>query len=394
MQCSHCGNSLSPASTYCSACGAATAAPSAPAGASTITPSANGQPERSAHSPPLRAQTAFYGRYGTRGSFALPAPSSLATPTPSQIGDAGSALAPQAPAGLDALPTPPGTASAPAASTPDAAPGPAPARTAPPALRLHSPLAGRIIALAAVILLLAMLTSLGVFGYRDYKINLAEIRAATADAHDARARATAAAAAQATATALLFSDSLARNTNGWAEDGSTSFFQGGQYHLHNPDPTMTLNAYYKQQTFDNFKAEITVTAYTSANVNADVPYAYGLILRADPNTPGDKYAFLVSPAGTYDFARHESLYNNVWNNGWTDLVAAPWTSSLAIHTGKGATNTLAVIANGDSFTLFINGQQVEVVNDAAYSSGWIGVMVEGADMEAGFSNLRVYGPGA
>ena len=93
--------------------------------------------------------------------------------------------------------------------------------------------------------------------------------------------------AQATATASvpLFTDALSNNTNGWMDDGTNAYFSAGQYHLHNPDPTTTLNSYYQQQVFDNFKVQITVTADTDANPNADVPYAYGLILRADPNTP-------------------------------------------------------------------------------------------------------------
>lgn len=243
-------------------------------------------------------------------------------------------------------------------------------------------------------MLLALLVGLSAFGYNAYKKTQIEIRAtATADARS-HAAATAAAQATARARALLFTDSLATNTNGWIENGASAFFADGQYHLHNPSPTLTLDSYYQQQTFADFKVQITVTAYTDANPNADVPYAYGLILRADPNTPANKYVFFVSPAGTYNFARHDAF--GFENNGWTDLTAAPWASSSAIHTGKGATNTLTVIASANTFTLLINGQQVEVVTDAAasYQSGWLGVMVEGADMEAGFSGLQVYGPGA
>ena len=243
-------------------------------------------------------------------------------------------------------------------------------------------------------MVLVLLISLSAFGYNAYKKNLANTHAdATADAH---LQATASAGAQATATASvpLFTDTLSSNTNGWMDDGTNAFFSAGQYHLHNPDPTTTLNAYYQQQVFDNFKVQITVTADTDANPNADVPYAYGLILRADPNTPTNKYVFFVSPAGTYDFARHDG--DGFFNNGWSDLTATPWASSSAIHTGKGATNTLTVIANDNAFTLFINGQEIEVVTDTfgGFASGWIGLLVEGADMEASFSNLQVYGPGA
>lgn len=252
----------------------------------------------------------------------------------------------------------------------------------------------RLIVLVGIALLLALLVSLSVFGYSAYTKGQAATRATATAAARLNGTATAAAQATATASAPLLTDSLATDTNHWSDDGASTFFANGQYHLYDPSPTLTLDSYYQQQVFDNFRVQVTVTAYTDANPNADVPYAYGLILRADPTTPADKYAFFVSPAGTYDFARHDA--SGFSNNGWSDLSALPWASSSAIHTGKGATNTLMVIAQDTTFTLFINGRQVEVVTDTfgGYASGWIGLIVEGADMEAGFSNLQVYGPGA
>jgi hypothetical protein len=259
---------------------------------------------------------------------------------------------------------------------------------------LGSPLAGRLIAVVATLLLIVLLAELGMSGYRAYKKNVAE-QHTTATAQAARyATATSEAQATATAKSLLFSDPLTTNFNGATESSGTAFFKDGQYHLRNTDPTKTLNSYYEGRTFDDMKVQITVTSYSDGSASATVPYAYGLVLRADPTTPGNKYAFLVTPNGTYDFARHDD--GGYFNNGWTDLSLTPFASSSAIHTGKGATNTLTVIAKGNIFTLFINGEQVEVVSDqyTPFADGWIGMLVEGADMEAGFSNLLVYGPDA
>ncbi|HEY7356220.1 MAG TPA: hypothetical protein VH590_07130 [Ktedonobacterales bacterium] len=384
MTCSNCGNTLAPGSTYCPVCGALTAAPELQAGEGTAA-----QPASAAR---LQARTAFYGRYGMRGNVALPQPSSLALPTtsspPDQAKSAPSPTLTSAPA-AGSVGTSAGAVPAPVISTSD--PGAAITTTILPP-RLRRPLAGRLIALGGVLTLLVLLVGLSALGYNAYKKDQIELRA-TATA-DTRLHATATSAAQATATASvpLFTDALASNTNGWIANGATAFFANRQYHLHNPDPAMTLNSYYQQQTFDNFRVQVTVTAFSDANPNADVPYAYGLILRADPNTPANKYVFFVSPAGTYDFARHDD--GGFLNNGWTDLSETPWASSSAIHTGKGATNILTVIASDGSFTLFINGQPIETVTDSTYTSGWIGLMVEGADMEAGFSNLQVYNPGA
>src|SRR5579859_6078502 len=334
MPCSKCGNMLSPTSTYCTVCGASTAVSAASAGAQSQTQPAgdlSGQQGNAAYSPPRRAQTAFYGRYGMRGSFAAaPAPSTLAPPATlphtsvSQATGAASIPTQQAPVELtsgpasfnvSSAPTLAGPAGAPVMPGSIAAPGAKPKSGAPLTPTPQRPLAGRLIALGSIALIVALITSLGILGYRDYKNGQTTGRA-TATA-EARAEATSMAAARATATAgaLLFLDPLASNTNSWMDDGTTSFFKDGQYHLHNPDPTMTLNAYYEQQTFDNFKISVTVTAYSDANPNASVPYASGLILRADPTTPGNKYVFFVSPNGTYNFARHDvdGYYNNGWN---------------------------------------------------------------------------------
>lgn len=394
MNCSNCGNTLAPGSAYCPACGALTVAPAPAAPESPAREGTAAQPASvAASAAPLRARTVFYGRYGMRGNVALPQPSSLALPTSAAPTDQSKSapaptFAPAPAAGL--LATSASAAPAPVISTSE--PGTAVTTTILPP-RLRRPIGGRLIALGGVLALLVLLVGLSALGYKAYEKDQTEIRA-TATV-DARLHATATSAAQATATASvpLFTDALASDTNGWIENGATAFFANGQYHLHNPDPTMTLNSYYQQQTFDNFQITVTITAYSDANPNADVPYAFGLILRADPNTPANKYVFFVSPAGTYDFARHDD--GGFLNNGWTDLSASPWASSSAIHTGKGATNTLTVIASDNNFTLFINGQQVEVVTDTfgSYTSGWIGLMVEGADMEAGFSNLQVYSPG-
>lgn len=405
MECATCGNSLAPGSPFCPRCGAstATAAPAGPNGSA-------GQPKGSASEgwddltyqsgPPRQARVAFYGRYGSRNSFAPPAPSSLTPSTTPQL------TLPQHHSVADA-PTLPGSASAPAISTlaPAALPGGGPALLAgdlaqpsAPArarsrARTQRPLAARLIALGSILALLVLLASMGIFGYRAYKNNQAQTRAAATASARANATATAITQARATATALLFSDPLSSNANGWMEDGTYSYFQNGQYYLHNPDPTQTFNAYYEGQTFSDFRAQITVTADTNADPNSPVPFAYGLVLRADPTTPGNKYVFFVSPNGTYDFASHDA--EGFQNNGWTDLVDIPWAKSSAIHTGKGATNTLMVKAVGNDFTLSINGKQVASFTNTYGGpfSGWIGVMVEGADMQAHFSNLLVYGPG-
>lgn len=433
MQCLVCGNSLLPQSRFCPDCGSPVSTTSAP---TETPPPAQGeataitrQPETVYAVPPAqRAQTAFMGRYGP-GNPPLPTPSSLTFSASNQentTAGVASALVTTAkqpsPAPDDpTLPSVPVISAAPA-PTPAGPPSqgnPLPTLTPPPPAlapgtpseatqiivppggrptRLRSivenPLTGRLIALVATLLLITMLGELGTFGYRVYKKNLADQQATATTQAWQRATATGAAQATATAKVVLLNDPLTTNANGWSETSGSAFFQGGQYHLHNTDPNKTLNAYYQGRIFDDVKAQVTITFLSDASPNASVPYAAGLVLRADPTTPGNKYVFFISPDGTYNFARHDD--GSFYNNGWTDLTLTPFASSNTIHTGKGATNTLTVIAKGSTFTLFINGQQVETVSDQSnpFTSGWIGLMVEGADMEAAFNNLLVYGPDA
>jgi hypothetical protein len=432
MKCLVCGNHLAPASLYCPACGATVSA--APPSTSAPAQGANSTaatPPASVHTapPPQRARTAFLGRYGP-GNPSLPPPSTL-TLTPNQpegttrdAAPAPTALAHQSPseAAPPALPESPLPSQAPTATHPESPtqgstlllpappppPPPAPratstaphSETAPtdtPA-RLHQllerPLTARLIAGVAALLLIVILAELSSFGYRVYKKNEANQRATATTQAALHTTATSAAQATASATAILFNDPLTTNRNGWSEARGSAFFQNGQYHLHNTDPNKTLNSYYEGRIFGDSKVQVTVTFYSSSAPNVAAPYASGLVLRADPTAPGNKYAFFITPNGTYNFALHDD--NGFYNNGWTDLTLTPFASSSAIHIGKGATNTLTVIARGNTFTLLINGQQIESVSDeyAPFPAGWIGVMVEGADMEAGFSNLLVYGPDA
>jgi hypothetical protein len=62
-------------------------------------------------------------------------------------------------------------------------------------------------------------------------------------------------------------------------------------------------------------------------------------------------AFMIASTGFYRIARFE--------NGYSDLI--DWTETRAIRRGANATNTLRIDADGDTYTLYINGQQVDTV---------------------------------
>ncbi len=117
------------------------------------------------------------------------------------------------------------------------------------------------------------------------------------------------------------------------------------------------SAYYEPVQFDNFTAEITYEEVVST-------YSRGMIFRTDGPLDSDcnGYGYWTA-GGSY------SVWKMTGGN-FSNLVS--WTSSALINTGTGAVNTLKIIADGNSFTLYINGTQVNSFTDDSYSTGYVG----------------------
>ncbi len=58
-----------------------------------------------------------------------------------------------------------------------------------------------------------------------------------------------------------------------------------------------------------------------------------------------------------------------------------WKQSPSILSGPEQTNELGVMAKGNTFTLYINGNLVAEVKDGAYDEGKIGPMIGSANTE-------------
>jgi hypothetical protein len=91
---------------------------------------------------------------------------------------------------------------------------------------------------------------------------------------------------------------------------------------------------------------------------------YGLVLRA--RDEANFYLFGVTCDGR---ARAQAVEGGRYRL----LGAAP--ASAAVRTGPEALNVLAVRAVDNTFQLFVNGQSVLIVTDAAHASGQFGVYV-------------------
>ncbi len=67
-------------------------------------------------------------------------------------------------------------------------------------------------------------------------------------------------------------------------------------------------------------------------------------------------------------------------------------SSSAIKTGLNQSNLIAVVANGSTLDLFVNGQKIDSVLDSTYSHGQIGVVADATNnqTEVVYSNAKVW----
>ena len=112
--------------------------------------------------------------------------------------------------------------------------------------------------------------------------------------------------------------------------------------------------------------------------------AGGLVFRV--NNAGNKfYSFIVGQDGSYILG----LYVNTNGNYSRPLVSG---TSSAIHQGLSQTNVIAVVAKGNTITLYANRQQIASVTDSNYSHGQVGVVAYpfNASTEVVYSNAKVW----
>jgi hypothetical protein len=113
----------------------------------------------------------------------------------------------------------------------------------------------------------------------------------------------------------------------------------------------------------------------------------GLVFRAD-YTNDQGYQFRMSTDGS-----NNSILNRIVLDQQGNIQSAGETvvsgSSTSIQQG---TNQVAVIAQGDNISLFINGKYVDSATDKTYHSGQVGVYVDSdaSAVEGAFSNLQVW----
>lgn len=106
------------------------------------------------------------------------------------------------------------------------------------------------------------------------------------------------------------------------------------------------------------------------------------------NGGGDSnaYDFIVCQDGTYSFTTY------VGNNQFGSPLLSP-SSSSAIQTGLGQTNTLVVVADGNSFMLYVNNESVGTATDSTLIGGTVGVIAyhtSSDTTEVAYSKVRIW----
>ena len=98
--------------------------------------------------------------------------------------------------------------------------------------------------------------------------------------------------------------------------------------------------------------------------------SFGVVLRASHIDIGQEgYLFGISCDGRYSLRQWDG-------EELTKLV--DWTPTDELQPGGGETYRLGIMAEGDRFTLYINGVMVHEITDSAYDEGMFGVFVSAA----------------
>ncbi len=215
---------------------------------------------------------------------------------------------------------------------------------------------------------------------------------ATATAQ-AQAQAQATAQAQGTATALqaiytqatqgtpaLNSSLAAQDGNNWdvndTTDGGGCGFNGGSYHSTLFSKNFYFPCFAHSVSFSNFAFQVQMIVNEGDEG--------GLVFRSNSNTDAAQYyLFSINQKGTYSLVVSKDRSHNT---ALADDV------SSAIKTGTGQTNTIAVVAKGGTFYLYINKKYIGGVSDSTYSSGLLGVFASDSSTttDVSFSNAQVW----
>lgn len=200
---------------------------------------------------------------------------------------------------------------------------------------------------------------------------------------------------------LALNDPLTSNQNDWQVGPDATGYTAGKcaitpqgYEVDAPSVAPTP-CFQTTQTFTNFAYQIDLT-FTAVGQSYS---GAGIIFRSGSNLK-QYYYFELFASGYYTLQKCTKI--NCVN--YMDGYRLGKTRASTFQTGTNITNTLAVVANGDTIDLFVNKQKISEVTDqisTPYTTGFIGVLATagndlGVDTAANtattaiFSNAKVW----
>lgn len=177
---------------------------------------------------------------------------------------------------------------------------------------------------------------------------------------------------------LVLNDPLTDNSRGYKWDeasfsGTDSCgFTGGAYHVVEKTGLICIPEA-KNLVLSNFAFEVDIKVVKGDN--GGIAFHINQVNKTF-------YSFDISPDGSYIL--------QVYTNKYTTLSQG---SNSVIHKGLDQSNLVAVVANGDLITIYVNNQIIDSVHDRTFSQGQIGVLSfasNGATDDVIASNARAW----
>lgn len=162
-----------------------------------------------------------------------------------------------------------------------------------------------------------------------------------------------------------FSDPDKSEFEAYSNAKSNHYFKNGEYFIEVKDDYAIIFST-TQTSFSEFYVETMARCVTLAKGQR-----YGLVLNSQDAS--NFYMFAISNDGYYSFEKMEA-------GNWVKLIDA--TYSADIYTGVGR-NVLSVTAIEGTFYLFINEKLLDIVEEATFTEGQIGLLAI-AEAEDGF----------
>jgi serine/threonine protein kinase len=162
---------------------------------------------------------------------------------------------------------------------------------------------------------------------------------------------------------LAFVDPLS-HPKAWSSDSDTVF--GGQCQFVNGVYQISQSLTSKYFVCDESKQYSNFTFEVKMTINQGD--CGGLVIRGNSDS-SNLYLFRVCQDSYCYFFKYES-------HSGSDTAALASGNSSAINQGTGQANTIAVVAKGSHFDLYVNGQKIGSVSDSVYSQGYIGLIAD------------------